>query len=121
LDIVTARVHVVVLNHLDNVDRVIEDLSRATKCREVNENLVKPDGTIVETKRLVEEIDHRIRRSAIDALKDLREMVASKETKVNVNSGIQVGLLSLGGRSFEDRVRKKREEHGLSMQDQSET
>lgn len=104
------------LNHLDNVDRVIEDLTNATRTREVTEKVVGPDGAMVETKKLVTEIDHRTRRSAIDALKDLRDMVASKETKVNINNGNQIGSVTISGRSFEERVRTKRAQNGLQTQ-----
>jgi hypothetical protein len=111
IEIVTPRVHEVILKHIATVDQIITDLASATRTRTITEK----DANGAEIKRDVVEIDYRTRRSAIEALSELRDMVASKETKTSVNFGtqIQAGSLTIGSRSFEDRVRKKREEHGL--------
>jgi hypothetical protein len=120
IEIVTPRVHEVILNRLGDADQVIADLAQATRTREVAEKTTMPDGTVIETKKLVAEADHRIRRTAIDALKDLRDMVASKETRVSVNSGTQIGALNIGSRSFEERMRTKRAQNGLTQEENSE-
>src|SRR5437660_8693153 len=102
LELVAARVNEITLDQLPDMDRIITELANATRT----------EGDKIE-------IDYATRRSAIDALSKLRDLI--KENKQTVNIGdrsIQQinssGNVFLGaGRSFEDRMRKKREEHGL--------
>jgi len=115
LEIVTAKVHSVILDQLPDVDRVLTELMSATTTRTVKVQIIDPlDPHKTQTvERDLVEIDYHTRRSAIKALSDLRDMVASKETKTNVNFGTQVqGSVHIGGRSFEDRIRKLRETKG---------
>lgn len=118
LEVVTAGVHSIILGRLEDVDRVIGELASATRTHTRKER-VYDDPNDRSKFRIVEydvvEIDHHVRRSAIDALKDLRDMVASKESKTNVNFGNQfAGPISISGRSFEDRVRRLRETKGAN-------
>jgi hypothetical protein len=115
LPMVTTAAHEVILKHIPTVDRIIEDFGRATKTRKVTEII---DGK--EVSRDVVEIDYATQARVLESLKDLRDMVASKESKTNVNFGTQVaGNVNLTTRSFEDRIRKKREARGLKDEEDS--
>jgi len=98
-EVLAARTTDVILSHLPNVDKVLNDLTNAT--------VKDSQGNI--------EIDYATRRSMISALKQLREMGSPKEQKVNINQGNQtmIGQMNVLGRSFEERLRRKREERGL--------
>jgi hypothetical protein len=116
IEILTAKVHEVVLDQLPAVNQVITELTQATKSRTVTEKYPDGKGGMLTIVREVGEIDYRTRKSAIDALSKLRDMVVSKEVKTDINFGNQNYNLQIVSRSFEDRVRKKREAHGLQNQ-----
>jgi hypothetical protein len=118
LPIVTASAHEIILKHFESLDQIIGEFATATKTRtisEVIEVLVDGKPTQKHVVREIVEIDYNTRARVIEHLKDLRDMVASKESKTNVNFGTQVGsVTNIGGRSFEDRIHKKREARGLT-------
>ena len=135
LPIVTASAHEVILKHISSVDQIIGEFAQATKTRTVQEPVTRKtdDGEVTVTRKLdgkdvpvyvtreIVEIDYNTRARVLETLKDLRDMVASKESKTNVNFGTQVGTVNnIGGRSFEDRVRQRREARGLKDEEDSE-
>lgn len=134
LAIVTPSAHEVILKHISTVDEIIGEFATATKTRTIQVPRTRLDGDneITVTRKLdgkdipvfdtieVVEIDYNTRGRVIEHLKALRDMVASKETKLINDNRTQTATTNIYGTSFEQKIHKKLEARGLKHDEDTE-
>jgi hypothetical protein len=116
IEVMRAEAHNLIRNKFSTLDRVFDELATATFTR----TKIELDSEGKEIKTEIYEIDHATRRSSMDFLLKLRNLVAPKEkTEVQYGDRTTNNTLVMAGRSFESQIRKKREERGLKNDEDS--